>query len=252
MALDSVSDCVASDSEGYHNSSFEGSRNRLIKASTYRDLSTICVIPTPGFSIDWRVSQAIENLVKPMNQPYAKWFVTGAEVGDAYNTAIAQILADPNLSKWKFLLTVEHDNLPQPDALLKLQAAMYSTPYAAIGGLYWTKGLDGQPMIYGDPKVWPPNYIPQLPEPDTIQECRGIAMGFTLWDMNLFKDPRLTNPWFETKAGWTPTTGTIAGTQDLVFCGKATALGYRFAVDTSVRVGHMDINPASPQYHTVW
>lgn len=249
MALDSGGSVL---SEGIHNTNLEESRNRLITGATYRDLSTICVMPIKGQEINHVVAQAVEGIIKPMNQAYSKWVVAGMEVGDAYNTAIQQILVHPQLSKWKFMLTVEHDNTPSPDALVKLQAAMYSSPYAAISGLYWTKGLDGQPMIYGDPMVFPVNYIPQLPVPDTLQECRGIGMGFALWDLNLFKDPRLKSPWFETKQSFDPMVGTECGTQDLVFCRKATELGYRFAVDTRVRVGHMDIDPKSPEYGTIW
>ena len=252
MTLDCGGGSVCVESEGFHNSKLEASRNRLITGATYRDLSTICVMPIKGQEINHIVAQAVEGLIKPMNQPFARWIVANCEVGDAYNTAIQQVLDHPQLSKWKFLLTVEHDNVPAPDALTRLQGAMYSTPYAAISGLYWTKGLEGQPMIYGDPKVFPPNYIPQLPEPDTIQECRGIGMGFALWDLNLFKDPRLKNPWFETKQSYDPFRGTECGTQDLTFCRKATDLGYRFAVASDVRVGHMDINTASPEYGLIW
>lgn len=229
-------------SEGVQNANLQLAADRLIRGGTYRDLSTICVVPVKEEKLHWRVAQSLEGLIKPMNNAFSKWFVVGMEVGDAYNAAIAQILAHPDLSKWKFMLTVEHDNLPPPDGLLKLQAAMCESPFAAVSGLYWTKGEGGQPMIYGDPLRWPINYIPQVPKDGGLQECRGIGMGFALWDLELFKDKRLGPPWFVTKQEWNPATGAQQATQDLYFCGQATKYGYRFAVDTSVRVGHLDFN----------
>jgi hypothetical protein len=117
---------------------------------------------------------------------------------------------------------------------------MFGSPYAGIGGLYWTKGEGGMPMIYGNPKEWPINFRPQEPQKDSLQECRGIAMGFSLWDLDLFKDPKLGPPWFETKQNYDPSKGVELATQDLAFCQKACEQGYRFAVATDVRVGHVD------------
>ena len=243
--------------EGWHNANWDQTRDRLVKGATYRDCSTVCVVPTKDGYLHDRVRHAVNGLIKPPNQAYteipvpvqtplqtdsfALWRMTDFEVGDAYNAAINGILADPNLSKWKFLLTIEHDNLPPPDGLMKLIESMYNSPYAAISGLYYTKGFEGCPQIWGDPSQTPINYAPQWPKEDTLQECRGIGMGFAIWDMNLFKDERLKSPWFETKAEYEFGKGAQVGTQDLVFAGKATKFGYRFAVDTRVRVGHMDL-----------
>jgi hypothetical protein len=94
-------------------------------------------------------------------------------------------------------------------------------------------------MIYGDPRDPVPNFRPIPPVVEQVQECRGIAMGFTLWDMGLFRDTRLGPPWFRTVQQFEPSTGIQSGTQDLEWCGRAAALGYRFAVDCRVRVGHV-------------
>lgn len=231
--------------EGFHNSQLESSRERLIKGGTYKECSTVCIMPTPNDGeLFWKITDAQNGLMKPMNQKYAPMRVFGDEVGEAFTRGIQQVLDNPVLSKWKFILTWEWDNIPPPDGLLLLIDAMTNSKYAAVGGLYWTKGEGGQPMIYGDPKSPEVNYYPQVPIPNTVQECRGIAMGFTLWDMNLFRDKRLwvDGKLFRTLQDYDARTGGVrAGTQDLEFCGRAAALGYRFAVDNRCLVGHVQL-----------
>lgn len=231
--------------EGFHNSD-HGSRARVINGASYRDCSTVCLIPTRDDGLlHAKVSDAFKQLMTPMNQKFIPIRLQGREVADAYNSGIQQVLAHPDLSKWKFILTIEHDNTPPPDGLIKLAESMYSGPWAAVGGLYWTKGEGGMPMIYGDPRDPVVHFRPMPPMVDGVQECRGIAMGFTLYDMAIFRDQRLLvdtpqgKGWFRTPQSYSPTTGTMAGTQDLDFCARAGALGYRFAVDTRVRVGHV-------------
>jgi hypothetical protein len=160
------------------------------------------------------------------------------EVGEAYSQTIEQILAHPELSKFKYILTMEADNVVPPDGLVKLLAQMEAHPeYSCIGGLYWTKGYNGQPQIWGDPKDPVVNFRPQLPDPaGGLVECCGTGMGFNLWRMSMFKDKALPRPLFETK-----TQGGVA-TQDLAFWANARKLGYRCAIDTSVKVGHYDLD----------
>lgn len=245
--------------EGFHNAKEDLSRLRLVKGSSYRDCSTVCLLPTrdePKWddrsqrdeTIHAKVADGYKNLITPMNQKFTAIRLAGMEVADAYNMGVGQVLAHPDLSNWKFLLTYESDNIPPPDGLVKLIETIYSGPWAAVGGLYWTKGEAGQPMIYGNPKSVDMSWKPQVPEPDTAQECRGLAMGFTLWDLSLFKDKRLGPPWFKTKHDYIPYEGVAAATQDLEFCGRAGELGYRFCVDTRVRVGHVQFekSPTHP------
>jgi hypothetical protein len=97
-------------------------------------------------------------------------------------------------------------------------------------------------MIYGDPKIEPVNFIPQKPVPDSIQPARGLGMGFNLFKMNIFKDQKLARPWFKTLQQFTPGVGAKAYTQDLYFYENAGKLGYRFACDTRVKVGHYDVS----------
>jgi len=222
---------------GLHNVDLEASRERLEKGKQYRDLSTVCVVPTRGL-ISARVVENWMGLMTPMNNAFIRLFVSGYEVGDAYNAAVELILGHEQLNKFKYLLTLEEDNMPPPDGLLKLIESIDG--YAAVGGLYWTKGEGGQPMIYGDPKG-ALSFQPQQVQIDTVQECNGLGMGFTLYDMEVFRDPKIPKPWFKTVQTWSPEEGGQAGTQDLYFFANARKAGHKVACDTRVRVGHFDV-----------
>lgn len=176
-------------------------------------------------------------LAPPMNQRFVRLFVSGMEVGAAYSSALDMILDHPELSQWKYLLTLEEDNLPPPDGLLRLLESIGD--FDVVGGLYWTKGEEGQPMIYGDP-TRPLNFLPQVPQPDTVQACHGLGMGFTLFKLDLFRDERLDRPFFQTVQTFDPVDGGKSYTQDLHFFERIRKLGYKVACDTRVRVGHYD------------
>ena len=223
---------------GINNADLQATVERLNKGKTYQDLSTIIICPTRGMIAD-RVVQAWSSMIRPMNQKViGPIFIRGYEVGEAYNIGVNMVLSNPELSKWKYILTIEEDNMPPPDGLLKLYENM--DKFDVIGGLYWTKGEGGQPMIYGDPSVQPLNFIPQKPIVDTIQPASGLGMGFNLFKIEMLKDERLPKPWFKTLQEFTPGTGARVYTQDLYFYENAGKLGYKFACDTRVRVGHYD------------
>lgn len=224
---------VIPDYRGYHNANPD-TVERLKKARTHQDLSTIIICPTRG-TIAAKVVQSWMGLVRPMNQMViGPLFAIGLEVGVAYSTVIANILADPNLNKFKYILTIEEDNMPPPDGLMKLYENI--DKYDVLSGLYFTKGEAGQPMIYGNPQVFPKNFVPQIPIPNALQEANGLGMGFNLFKLDMFKDDRLRKPWFKTLQE-----GGKAYTQDLYFYEDAAKWGYKFACDTRVTVGHYDI-----------
>jgi hypothetical protein len=239
---------------GFHNSDIQAAYERLERGKTYKDLSTVIVTPTRG-SIPARVVQSWMSLMRPMNQRVPNpIFVSGMEVGDAYNAAVEMLLAS-EFANWTFLLTLEEDNCPPPDALLLLYEAIEgsvdSNRYDAVGGLYWTKGPGGQPMCYGDPEVLPVNFIPQIPR-KVIQPCRGLGMGFTLFRIAMFKDPRLKPPYFKTVQEYREGQGARQYTQDLMFFERAVSLGYTFAVDSRCKVGHYDYDGVFGQPDMMW
>jgi hypothetical protein len=118
------------------------------------------------------------------------------EVGEAYSTAIEQILQHPELRQWEYILTLEHDNCPPSDGVLKLLERMEERPeYSCIGGLYFTKGEGGVAQIWGDVKDPVTNYRPQLPDPKGgLVECYGTGMGFNLFRFSMFNDHNLQTP----------------------------------------------------------
>jgi hypothetical protein len=167
-------------------------------------------------------------------------FAIGMEVGQAYNNLIESILANPELSTYKYIMTIEEDNMPPADGLLKLYESI--DKYDVVQGLYWTKGEGGQPMIYGDPTVIPKNFIPQIPKLNEIQQANGLGMGFNLFKMEIFRDSDIPKPWFKTVQEVIPGAGARAYTQDLYFYENAAKAGYIFACDNRVKIGHYDIN----------
>ncbi len=220
---------------GRHNADIEKSAARIVQGATWKRQRIVVMIPSADL-IPAKVALSHWNLIFPPNQPVYRMLCLGMEVGEAYSRSMEEVIAHPELSQWEYVLTIEHDNMPPPDGVLRLIERMDAHPeFAAIGGLYWCKGEDGCAHIWGDPKDPVLNFRPQAPQPETLQECCGTSMGFTLWRLQTFKDQKLAKPWFKTVAG-----PHGVGTQDLAFWGEARKHGYRCAVDTSVRVGHYD------------
>lgn len=239
--MDNKPQIVVPNYAGYHNTNPE-TVSRLEKSKSYQDLSTICIVPCVG-GIAPKIVQAWRGMMTPMNQKFIMIMVENMEVGAAYTETINMIINHPELSQWKYILTLEHDNAPPPDGLLKLYENM--DKYDGIGGLYFTKGEGGQPMCYGKTDVFPINFIPFIPKENTVTSCRGIAMGFSLFKLDMFKDKRFPQPLFETRQSYEPGRGAQAYTQDLKFCEEAGKLGYKFAVDSRVRIGHYDYDGKS-------
>lgn len=220
---------------GFHNADPELSRGRVLQGGTWKKQRIIVLLPSSDL-IPAKVALSHWNLIFPPNNGVYRMLCLGMEVGDAYSNAIESILAHPDLSQWEYVLTVESDNIPPPDGVLRLLQDMDEHPELhCIGGLYWCKGEGGCAHIWGDPNDPVMNFRPQAPLPDQVQECVGASMGFHLWRLSMFKDERLPKPLFQTKAG-----ANGVGTQDLAFWGEARKYGYRTAVDTRVKVGHHD------------
>ena len=222
---------------GRHNQELEKSTQRIIKGGSWKKQRIVSLIPASEM-IPTKVYLSHCGLMFPPNQSVHRMAAIGMEVGLAFSDSIASILEHPELGNWEYLLTIEHDNIPPADGVLKLLKRMEDHPeFACIGGLYWTKGEGGVPQIWGDPKDPVLNFRPQPPVQGQLVECCGTGMGFNLWRMSMFKDPKLRRPWFKTIAG-----NEGIGTQDLYFWGDARKHGYRCAIDCDILVGHYDHN----------
>jgi hypothetical protein len=232
---------------GLHNRQMDESIKRLKLSGMYKDLSTIIIIPALD-AVPPKVVSSWLNLMSPPNQKVFRMFAMGMEIGEAYSQCIENILNHPDLSKFKYILTVETDNIPPPDGLIKLLADMENNQqYACIGGLYYTKGYDGVPQVWGDPKSIENNYRPQLPRQGEIVECCGTGMGFNLFRLEMFKDSRLRKPWFKTLAG-----SEGCATQDLYAWADLRKNGYRCAIDCGIPVGHYDYKGTYGPEDTTW
>lgn len=222
-------------------------RIKHIRGSTFKQNPTVIIVPTRGM-IHHRVVAAWQNLIAPMNEQRAMIFAAGHEVGHAYNEMIKNVLGHPVLSKWKYVMTLEDDNIPPPDAQIRLIESIEWGKFDAVSGIYWTKGEINMPMAYGDPEEYKrtgvlnfrPRDVVAALEQGSIMPVNGIAMGCALWRMDLFRE--IPEPWFVTANDIVPERGRIAFTQDLYFCERARRAGKTFAVDFRVRVGHLDIN----------
>jgi len=228
-----------------------------IAGSTYKDASTVIVIPTRGkYLLDGkeieglihaRVVSAWQALISPMNQKRAILFASGHEVGKSYDAMIAMILAHPELKNWKYVLTLEDDNIPPPDAHIRLLESIEWGNYDAVSALYFTKGDVNMPMAYGDPDEYArtgvldfrPRDVREALAAGQIMKVNGLAMGCALWRMSLFRD--VPAPWYVTLNDLVPGKGVVGMTQDLSACKRWREAGKRFAVDMRVKVGHLDI-----------
>lgn len=223
---------------GFHNQQ-ENTYERLVESGHYKDQSTIIIIPALN-TVATKACSSWLNMYSPPNQKVVRLFAQNMEVGEAYSQTISMCLTHPELSKFKYVLTIEADNTVPPDGFIKLLKAMEAHPeYSCVGGLYYTKGEGGQPQLWGDPKDPILNFRPQLPRLGEVQEVCGTGMGFNMWRMDMFRDERLRKPWFKTTDG---SGGQGIMTQDLYFWSDARKFGHRCAVDTTVLVGHVDGN----------
>jgi hypothetical protein len=225
---------VIQDFGGIHNGDTNTSA-RLIRGGSWKKQRIVVILPAADL-IPAKVALSHWNLMFPPNNGVLRILAQGMEVGDAYSTAIEQVLGHPELSTWEYLLTIEHDNMPPPDGILKLLERMETySEFSCIGGLYYTKGEGGVPQIWGDPKDPILNFRPQLPDLNGgLVECCGTGMGFNLWRLPVFKNPQLRKPWFKTQ------TEDGVATQDLYFWSDARKYGFRCAIDCGVKVGHYD------------
>ena len=220
------------DGGGINNADLAKTHSRLLQGASWKKQRVVWVIPAAAV-IPVKVYLSHLNVCFPPNQNVIRIAAEGFEVGDAYSTAIKGVLDHPELSQWEYILTVEHDNMPPPDGVIKLAKQMEAHPeLSCIGGLYFTKGPEGVAQIWGDPKDAQLNFRPLAPDPNGgLVECCGTGMGFNLWRMSMFKDPNLRKPWYEMRDGHT---------QDLWAWSDFRKNGYRCAIDCSVKVGHYD------------
>lgn len=220
---------------GRHNHDIEASYKRILAGASWKNQRCVAIVPT-STKIYSEAALAIWGIMWPPNQPVVRMLAVGFEVGEAYSNAITEVIEHPEMRDWEYIITLEHDNIMPPDAILKLIKRLEENEWlAAVSGLYWTKGMGGIPQIWGDPSDPVLNWRPCEPVEGKLIECNAIGMGCAVWRLPMFRDEKLRRPWFKTLAD-----GQDACTQDIYFSQDAKKYGYRFAVDCDVCVGHLD------------
>ena len=225
---------------------------RVERVGLHRDLSCVLLMPVTAKGIPPYVVDSWLSLVGAPNQPRTQIMVKNAEVGEAYNLMFNAVLNHPVLASWRWVVTLEHDNVPPPFGLVDLLAAADEGDWDVLGGLYFTKGVDGVPQIWGDRRR-PLQNAPWSPWLDRtfdyqegqIVECWGTGMGFTAFRMATMIEvlAALPAPWFETTAG----EAKGVATQDLAFFRRAHAVRpLKVGVHTGIKVGHYDDSTGIP------
>jgi hypothetical protein len=188
----------------------------------YVDKSTVAIVPTRGM-VHFMVAGAWMQLQTPLSFPRMMTFAAGMPVAEAYNELVKMALE----KEPAFILTLEDDNLPPPNAHLELLRTIGN--YDAISGLYYTKDEEHTPLIFND------DLLPATGFTGTgVVKCGGIPMGCALWRASLFRE--IPYPWFVTDED-----PTHRFTHDLYFAQKMARHGKTCAVNLDVRVGHIDV-----------
>lgn len=186
------------------------------------------------------------------------------QIADAENL-IAKLVVEQGF-EWLFF--IEHDNILPPNTFRKINEYMMEKKWPIIAGLYFTKSVPPEPMIYRD---FGTGYFDKWKFGDKVQ-CNGLPFGCTLIHGDIIREmwkdaPEyavngvLTRRVFDNPTDtWTdPVTGarlSRGGTTDLNFCRKVIEGGYLakagwakhqkmrypFLVDTTIFVRHIDNN----------
>jgi len=186
------------------------------------------------------------------------------QVADAQNVIVKQAID----RDFEWLLLWEHDVLPPPDALIKLNKYIRDEKTPVVSGLYYTRALPTEPLIFrgrgnsvytdwkmGD-QVW----------------CTGVPTGFLLIHMAILREMWKESPEYKARniivrrvfdtprrVHFTPEANqytTFQGTSDLEWCNRVIEGGYfkkagwkkfqkkknPFLVDTSIFCKHINID----------
>jgi len=237
--------------------------------STYINRLMVAVPTTGVIRIEWHSANVA--MVVPVNwsQVIAKevfnpYIAINYQVADAQNVLLKQAID----RDFEWILYYEHDVLPPPDALLKLNQYIRAESHPVVSGLYYTRAGPSEPLIFrgrgdsvydnfkiGD-KVW----------------ASGVPTGFLLVHMGLLRamwdeSPEyqarniITRRVFETPTiarfnTMTSQVSTFSGTSDLNWCnrvmdegyftksgwGKFQRKKYPFLVDTSIFCRHINLD----------
>lgn len=159
--------------------------------------------------------------------------IDGAYVVEAFDTIVKRALED--IPGWDRLVILEHDMIPESNALLRM--ASYSPEFPVVGGFYFNRGKpynalvyieqDGQyqPITATTAKAW-------IDKPG-LYRCDGLGFGLVSFARHVLADWPDDVPMFDVPAG-----GDV-GSHDLYFCRQARLLGHDIYVDSGTVCDHL-------------
>ncbi len=224
-------------------------------------------IPTRGtVRFEWRAGL---QQTMPTNWAHIEAAYLGFPLADAENL-IAKACVEGG---YEWLLMIEDDNVLPPGAFIRLNQWMIKKTHPIVGGLYFTKSVPPEPMIY---REWGKGYFADWKMGQAVA-CRGLPFGCTLIHASIIKalwdqapeymvgETKTRKVFFQPDDMKVDAEGNYymaSGTTDLNFCNqivkdkifeKATWKGkhiwkdfqkkkYPFLVDTKIFVQHIDLD----------
>jgi hypothetical protein len=238
-------------------------------AGSYVNRIMIATATTGVIRMEWH--QANVGMITPVNwsqvfasEPMNAWVALHYQVADAQNVLLKKAIE----RDFEWILYYEHDVLPPPDALLKLNKYIRDEEVPVVSGLYYTRSRPAEPLIFrgrGDSvydrfkigqKVW----------------ASGVPTGFLLIHMGILREMWNESPEYQARNVITRRVfetprrahfsadlnqySTFTGTSDLEWCNRVMEGGYfkkagwdkyqrkkyPFLVDTSILCQHINID----------
>lgn len=154
----------------------------------------------------------------------------GAPVDQARNDLVGRVLMDPKLKDVTHLLWVDDDMIFPQDAFARLLA--HDLP--VVGGLCHARHppIYSPILLYKDPANGTYSY--RFDFPQGLVEVDGTGGAFLLVKREVFEAIEEKFP----TAGEGPFTNSGQG-EDVSFCERAKACGYKIFVDTTLDIGHV-------------
>lgn len=165
------------------------------------------------------------------------WFTASPRIDDLRNVALQQALADG----FSHVLFLDADML-HPDDLFE-RILRHVDREAVVSGFYTLKTYPFSPVAFRDGRLHESGrfstyrYDEAYAEVDAdgLRDEEIVGMGCTLIPLSIVRalGPR---PWFEYK---TDADGWHQVSEDMPFCEKVRAAGFRIALDPSIKCGHL-------------
>jgi hypothetical protein len=161
------------------------------------------------------------------------WEPHGMTVAEARTSSIKKAIAEG----YQFIQWIDDDMIFPRNTLVQLM--QHDT--MIVGGFYYRKytPIESCGMHeYNVNGVMVPRPIKDYKIGDLIHDTLVLPSGCTLLNLDIFKNPKMEEPWYRTVT----VTGAPAITEDTYFCQKAKMAGYDVITDTGVQCIHVDLS----------